>query len=340
MQAIQLGVIVFDAGTQVREAINEDVVTSYAECMERGDQFPPVVLFHDGNAYYLGDGFHRALAAKRNGRAGISADVRGGTKTDALWFALGANKTNGQLLTQADKKHAIVLALKHWPDKSAKVIAEQVGATAKYVGDIRDRVMDSLNLPERVTGKDGKSYPANYPQAQAAKDAKRAEIAQCLQAGKTSRDIVKSLRVQPELVAEVRRQLGAVVDKSRESVAQRRKDIRDMAECGCTSRQIAASLGIHQDTVGAIARKEGVVIHADRVVGATRHHDANRIVGQMVMDAENLTADVGLIDFPALDPAQLGAWIASLTQSRQSLNSFIRRLARERRNHGQAEGHT
>ena len=39
-------------------------------------------------------------------------------QSDALWFALGANKTQGQRLSPADKKHAILLALKAWPDKS------------------------------------------------------------------------------------------------------------------------------------------------------------------------------------------------------------------------------
>src|SRR5688500_13986666 len=87
-----------DAGTQVRAAINEDVVAEYADLMAGGVAFPPVVIFHDGSAAYLADGFHRVLAARRIGAASIVADVRAGTTTDALWYALGANNTNGQRL--------------------------------------------------------------------------------------------------------------------------------------------------------------------------------------------------------------------------------------------------
>jgi hypothetical protein len=95
MQRVALQDIVFDAGTQVRVSISEQVVADYAEAMTDGADFPPVVLFHDGNRYYMGDGFHRGLAAKRIDARDIPADVRVGTATDALWYALGANKANG-----------------------------------------------------------------------------------------------------------------------------------------------------------------------------------------------------------------------------------------------------
>lgn len=122
--------------------------------------FPPVVLFHDGTRYYLADGFHRFMAAQRNGSIDITADVRAGTKDDALWFALGANKKNGKRLTSTDLQHAIRLAFKTWPDKSTTMIAEQVGCTQRYVSTIHEQVRTTSNLADRVTGKDGKSYPA------------------------------------------------------------------------------------------------------------------------------------------------------------------------------------
>src|SRR3990167_4618675 len=106
-ERVLLAAIVFDAGTQIRESINEQVVTDYAERMVEGVEFPPVTLFHDGVRYYLADGFHRTLAAKRNLFRDIDAHVDTGTRADALWFALWANKVNGQRLTDGDKKHAI-----------------------------------------------------------------------------------------------------------------------------------------------------------------------------------------------------------------------------------------
>lgn len=82
---------------------------------------------------------------------------------------------NGQRMTPADKKHAILLALKTWPDKSSRTIAEQVGVNHDYVNDVRKQVSDTRQVPDRVTGKDGKSYPASRPDGPTIP--KRAEIA-------------------------------------------------------------------------------------------------------------------------------------------------------------------
>ena len=118
VRRVSLDAIVFDAKTQVRASVDDAVVRRYAERMTEDDLFPPVVVFHDGAAYYLADGFHRVRAARRNLFRDIDADVRPGTKTDALWYALGANKTNGVHMTAVDKKHAILLALQTWPARS------------------------------------------------------------------------------------------------------------------------------------------------------------------------------------------------------------------------------
>ncbi len=175
MPKINLSLIAFDAGTQIREAISEQVVGEYAERMAEGVAFPPVVLFADGCCrtdgsviYYLADGFHRLQAAQRNGFVDIDADVRAGTKDDALWFALGANKANGHRMTAGDKRHAIVLALQMWPERSQNEIAEQIGCSQRHVSTVRAEVRTTSNLPDRVTGKDGKSYPASRPSRQPA----------------------------------------------------------------------------------------------------------------------------------------------------------------------------
>src|SRR3990167_6592108 len=120
---VRLAAITFDAGTQIRAAISETVVAEYAERMTEGVVFPAVVLFHDGKRHYMADGFHRGLASQRIGFKDIEADVRLGTQADALWFALGANKANAHQMTLADKRHAILLALDTWPERSANQIA-------------------------------------------------------------------------------------------------------------------------------------------------------------------------------------------------------------------------
>lgn len=156
--------IAIDGGTQARAAINEEVVTEYAERMAQGDKFPPVIVFHDGSRYHLADGFHRTLAAARNKQASIEADVRQGTLDDAVWFALGANRNNGQRLTRSDVRHAVELALKRWPDKTQESIAEQVGCSQATVQRVHAELiqLNKLHLPPTRTGADGKERPTTY----------------------------------------------------------------------------------------------------------------------------------------------------------------------------------
>jgi ParB-like nuclease family protein len=339
MTRVRLELVAFDAGTQVRAGIDEPTVALYAERMTVGDQFPPVVVFHDGSSYYLADGFHRVMAAQRIQWREIDADVRPGTKEDALWFALAANRTNGKPMTVADKKHAIVQALRAWPEKSANAIAAQIGVSQDYVSQTRAEVKATFNLPDRVIGSDGVSYPATKPTPAVVverRQRRRDRIADALRAGVPSQQIVKEMKVDKGEVGSIRRSLGLGRDQTREGVAQRRKDIRDMAERGFTSRQISAAVGVRIEQVSAVAKAEGIVIHADRVVGKARVHDANRIVAAMVEQATNLTADVDLIDFSQLDPSQLSVWLESLNASRKSLSAFIRRLEQEQKKYGQA----
>jgi hypothetical protein len=152
------------AGTQVRQSIDNDTVTQYAERMMEGDVFPPVVLFHDGNSYYIGDGHHRVIGSNRNGFIDIEADVRPGTQQDALWYALGANKTNALRMTPGDLRKAVALALQTWPEKTQQAIADQVGCNVSTVCRVKNELLQTqkLTIPETRVGADGKERPTTY----------------------------------------------------------------------------------------------------------------------------------------------------------------------------------
>jgi len=152
--------------TQARAAIDADTVTDYAEAMQAGAEFPPVVLFNDGSTYFLADGFHRVLAATRAGLPDVQADVRKGTKQDALWYAVGANRTNGKRLTRADVRHAIQIVLADLPDRSDRAIAAQIGCSHHTVACVRGEVEAGGQIAQvtKRTGADGKTYPAHAPE--------------------------------------------------------------------------------------------------------------------------------------------------------------------------------
>jgi hypothetical protein len=52
------------------------------------DRLPPVVVFDTAEGLLLADGYHRVAAARRVGAEIIEADIRRGTRPDALQYAV------------------------------------------------------------------------------------------------------------------------------------------------------------------------------------------------------------------------------------------------------------
>lgn len=139
VKKINLAAIRIDGGTQARVEINTDTVSEYAEAIRSGAELPPVVVFHDGAEHWLADGFHRFHAHKSAEKVSISAEVRDGTKRDAVLFSLGANGTHGMRRTNADKRKAVetMLADADWSQWSDNQIAKTCGVSHPFVGAIR-----------------------------------------------------------------------------------------------------------------------------------------------------------------------------------------------------------
>lgn len=156
---LKLSEIITTAGTQIRASINADAVDQYAEAMlDSANKFPPVVVFHDSKEYILADGFHRVMAASRNGFKDIEAEVRKGTKSDALKYALSANATHGIRRTNADKRRSVELALSEWPKLSDREIARICAVGNKFVGDVRSELcLEHSSKNETRIGADGKT---------------------------------------------------------------------------------------------------------------------------------------------------------------------------------------
>jgi uncharacterized ParB-like nuclease family protein len=137
---ISLQAINADGGTQMRViALDPGVVGDYAAAMEGGAEFPPIVLFHDGSEHWPGDGYHRIAAARRIGRETIRAEVRNGTRREAILYAVGANANHGLRRTTADKRRAVETMLHdpEWAKWSDREIGKACAVDGKTVGAIR-----------------------------------------------------------------------------------------------------------------------------------------------------------------------------------------------------------
>lgn len=145
-----------DGGTQTRAEIDLTVAADYADKMRDGAPFPPVVAFYDGSAYWLADGFHRVTAAKSAGLSELEADVRQGTRRDAILFSVGANAAHGLRRTNADKRRAVETLLRdeEWRAWSDHVVASKCGVSQPFVSKVRAELGLTDNRsqsPERKT---------------------------------------------------------------------------------------------------------------------------------------------------------------------------------------------
>jgi len=188
-------------------AIDPETVADYVFALANKGELPDITVAFDRerSTYYLVDGFHRLEAHRYHGAVMITANVIEMPKQDALWLALGANAKNGRRLSNEDKRNAVALAIKEFPNASSRAIATHVGCSHSLVQDVKDNGCqilppapaplfeevaeivaeegveiksteaddenaededdddgddESNDKPKRVTGVDGKSYPA------------------------------------------------------------------------------------------------------------------------------------------------------------------------------------
>lgn len=166
MKTIAIANIQINEKAQVREKLDQAAIDEYAEAMQNGSQFPPIVVFFDGVEYWLADGAHRIKAALKNGADGIEADVKEGTLRDAVLYALAANIAHGVRLTNADKRRkvAIMLADKEWSGWSDGQIANHAHVTQPFVSKLRKKTAShnsyemNTNPSKRKAKRNGKEY--------------------------------------------------------------------------------------------------------------------------------------------------------------------------------------
>lgn len=135
MSQLALEKITIDPEIQLHARyIDNHTVGAYAEAAISGARFPPVVVFDDGQNLWLADGFHRVSAYRFLGVVDIEADIRTGTRQDAMVYAAMANVTNGRPMSQAERREAgeRLLKLTNW---SQERIAKELAIDSKTISN-------------------------------------------------------------------------------------------------------------------------------------------------------------------------------------------------------------
>lgn len=158
-----------DGGTQPRAAIDLKHVKLLEEQMEDGKELEPVIVFHDGSAYWLADGFHRFCAHRNRDRVEIACIIHSGSQRDAILYSVGANADHKPALPRSreDKRRAIMTLLQdsEWGKWSDREIARQCKVSDKTVGSLRKSICGNsadtqLNI-ERKVQRGSKIYTVN-----------------------------------------------------------------------------------------------------------------------------------------------------------------------------------
>ncbi len=174
-----------DGGTQMRALLQEATAAEYAEELRAGVVLPPVLVFFDGQDYWLGDGFHRVRAhyLVSGEAAQIPCLVRAGTRRDAVLCAAAANAAHGLRRTNADKRRAVETLLQdaEWGQWSDREIARRCHVHHQLVATMRkelslddhpvsnpltgsqadsSRALSVIAAQDVATGKNGTNHPA------------------------------------------------------------------------------------------------------------------------------------------------------------------------------------
>lgn len=163
IQTLRTDQIGLDDVTQMRQGVSHETVREYAEALEQGAEFPPVIVYFDGRRHWLADGFHRARAHRFLSLPEIKADVREGTQRDAILHAVGANASHGLRRTNADKRRAVEALLKdeEWSKWSNREIARRCLVDEGTVRKLRQPICGISADAPRTVERGGTTFTQN-----------------------------------------------------------------------------------------------------------------------------------------------------------------------------------
>jgi hypothetical protein len=146
---LPLDALILDAGTQLRESLNDRQVQNLVEAIERGDTLPPIGVVIDGDKVYPWDGFHRNEAHRRSGLTTIAVDATYGTLRDAIKLAASANGAEQAERTDETKRRQVkaILDDPEWSSWSTNAIANWCRVSCNLVRSVKASILS----PEQDT---------------------------------------------------------------------------------------------------------------------------------------------------------------------------------------------
>lgn len=144
--------ITLDRDMQPRADMDDDCTREYGTLYKHHVPMPAVVVFFDGVKYWLADGWHRVLGCKQFEIKVIEAEVRKGTRRDAILYAVGANQRHGLRRSPEDRARAvrILFADKEWGKWSDREIGRRCGVGHPFVAKERALWRDEQRIRNRI----------------------------------------------------------------------------------------------------------------------------------------------------------------------------------------------
>jgi len=160
-EKLALDQIVIDEKVMVRSQISEEHIEDLFEALKQSAKFPPIIVFDDNGVLILVDGHHRYEAAKKCKLDKIEAEIRKGTKREAILCACGTNEKHGLRRTNDDKRRAVfkLLTDQEWRGWTDGKIAKVCAVTQPFVLKLREELIhNGYKFPSTREGANGKVY--------------------------------------------------------------------------------------------------------------------------------------------------------------------------------------
>ncbi|NEP55992.1 MAG: ParB N-terminal domain-containing protein [Symploca sp. SIO2G7] len=151
--ALPIAQIRRDGGTQPREKLDLNHVATLKDAIADGAELEPVVVFYDGEDYWLADGFHRCKASEESGLEDIPVIIHQGTRRDAVLYSVGANAEHkaAKPRSRKDKRRAVMMLLNdpEWSEWSNYQIAQRCKVNEKTVRNIRNSITTEIRSEDK-----------------------------------------------------------------------------------------------------------------------------------------------------------------------------------------------